>query len=89
MLINKLLFIFKRYDYNNNKISLSKDFLFLLIISFIVIIYSFQFITKNKLDKENFDIKYIKDILNRKKLTLILKIFKKKDDLKAEFHRYL
>ena len=78
MLINKLLFIFKRYDYNNNKISLSKDFLFLLIISFIVIIYSFQFITKNKLNKENFDIKYIKDILNRKKLTLILKIFKKK-----------
>ena len=34
---NKILFLFERYDYNNNKILILKDLSFLLITSFIVI----------------------------------------------------
>ena len=35
---NKILFVFKRCEYNNNKISISKNLSFLSIILFIVII---------------------------------------------------
>ena len=34
---DKVLFVFKQYEYNNNKVSTSKFFLFLLIISFVII----------------------------------------------------
>ena len=78
MLKNKSLFIFKRCDYNNNKMSLSKDFLFLFIISFIIITRSLKSIIKNKLNKNDFDIEYIKNTSNKKKSTLIFKAFKKK-----------
>ena len=78
MLKNKLLFIFKRCDYNDNKMSLLKNYSFLLIISFVIIIRSFKFIIKNKLNENDFNIEYIKNILNKKKLILIFKVFKKK-----------
>ena len=57
MLKNKLLFIFKRCDYNNNKMSLFKNLSFLLIILFIVIIRLCKLIIKNELNENNFDIK--------------------------------
>ena len=38
MLKNKILFLFERCDYNNNKISISKDLLFLSNASSVVII---------------------------------------------------
>ena len=85
MLKNKLLFIFKRYNYNNNKISLLKNLSFLLTILLIIITRSLKFIIKNKLNKDDFDIKYIKNILNKKKLISIFKTFKK-NDLKARFY---
>ena len=78
MFKNKILFIFKRYIYNNNnKILISKNFSFLSIILFIIITRLFKFIIKNKLNKNNFDIKFSKDILNKKMLISIFKTFKK------------
>ena len=66
MLKNKLLFIFKRYKYNNNIMSLLKNLLILLITLFIIDTRFFKFIIKNKLNEDNFDIKLLKNILNKK-----------------------
>ena len=67
MLKNKILFIFKRCEYNDNKILISKNLSFLSIISFIIIIRSFKLIVKNELNENNFDINLSKNILNKKK----------------------
>ena len=77
MLKNKMLFVFKRYKYNNNKISTSKNLSFLLITSFIII-RSFKFIAKNESDENNFNINFSKNTLNKKRSTLTLKAFKEK-----------
>ena len=83
MFKNKILFFFERCDYDNNKISTLKDFSFLSIISFVVIIRSFKFIVENDSNENNFDINYSKDVSNRKELTSkkrsisIFKTFKK------------
>ena len=71
---NKMLFVSKRYKYNDNKVSISENLSFLSIISFIVII-SFKSTVKN-LNEENFDINFSKDI--KKRSTSILKTLKKK-----------
>ena len=71
---NKILFISKRCEYNDNKVLTSEDLSFLSIISLIIII-SFKFIAEN-LNEENFDINFSKDI--RKRSTSIFKAFKKK-----------
>ena len=47
MFKNKILFLFKRCDHNDNKIFASKDLLFLLITSSIIITRSFNFIINN------------------------------------------
>ena len=73
---DKILFIFKRCKHNNNKILTSKNLSFLSIISFIIITRSLKFIVKNKLNKDNFDINFLKNILNKKKSILIFKAFK-------------
>ena len=73
-----MLFIFKRYEYNDNKISTSKNLSFLSIISFIITRF-FKFIIKNESNENNFDINFSKDILNKKKIILIFKTFKKKN----------
>ena len=72
---NKMLFVFKRYKYNDNKVSTSENLSFLSIILFIIII-SFKFIVKNS-NEESFDVNSSKDI--KKKSTSTLKAFKKKD----------
>ena len=79
MLKNKILFIFKRCKHNNNKILISKNLLFLSIISFVIITRFFKFIVKNELNEDNFDMNFSKNISNKKKLTLILKTLKKND----------
>ena len=71
---NKMLFIFKRYKYDDNKVLTFKDLSFSSIISFIIII-SFKFIVKNS-NEESFDINSSKDI--KKRSTSTLKAFKKK-----------
>ena len=77
MLINKILFIFKRCKYNENKILKLKNLSFLLTISFIIIKRFFKFIAMNKLNENNFDINLLKNISNKKRLILIFKAFKK------------
>ena len=66
---NKILFLFKRCDYNNNKILILKDLSFLSIILFIIIIRSFKSIVENDSNENNFDINYSKDVSNRKEST--------------------
>ena len=70
---NKMLFVFKRYKYNDNKVSTSENLSFLSIISFIVITF-FKSTVKNS-NEENFDINFSKDI--KKRLTSILKLRKR------------
>ena len=71
---NKMLFIFKRYKHNDNKVLISENLSFLSIISFIIII-SLKFIATN-LNEENFNINSSKDI--KKRSTSTLRAFKKK-----------
>ena len=78
MFENKILFLFKRCDHDNNKISTSKDLSFLSITSFIVIIRPFKSIVENDSNEDNFDMNYSKDVSNKKRLTSTLKTFKEK-----------
>ena len=79
-----MLFIFKRYEYNNNKVSISKNLSFLSITS-PVITRLLKLIIKDELKKDNFDINLSKDISNKKKTISILKTFKKKMIKKPDF----
>ena len=76
MFRNKILFLFKRCDYNDNKISTSKDLSFLSNASSVVITRSFKFIVKNDSNENNFDMNHFKNVFNRKRLTSTLKTFK-------------
>ena len=85
MLKDKMLFIFKRYKYDDNKILTSENLLFLLKTSFIIIIRSFKLTIKNKSNKNNFDINHFKDISNKKKSISTFKTFKEKIIKKFNF----
>ena len=76
MLKNKILFLFKRYNHNNNKILTSKDLSFLPNASFIVITRPFKPIVENDSNENNSDINHFKDVFNRKRSTLTLKTLK-------------
>ena len=78
---NKMLFVFKRYKHNNNKVSASEDLSFLSIISFIIVI-SLKFIVKNS-DEKSFDVNSSKEI--KKRSTSIFRAFKKKMIQKSNF----
>ena len=78
MLKNKILFVFKRCEHNNNKILISKDLSFLSTTLFIVITRSFKFIVKNESKENNFDINHSKNSSYKKKLISTFKIFKEK-----------
>ena len=73
---NKMLFVFKRYKHDDNKISTSENLSFLSIISFIIIIRSFKLTVKNKSNEDNIDIDFSKNI--KKRSTSIFRAFKKK-----------
>ena len=85
MFKNKILFLFKRWNYNNNKILTSKDLSFLSTTSFVIIIRSFTCIIENDSNENNFDINYSKNVSNKKRLTLTLKTFKEKKIQKFNF----
>ena len=85
ILKNKILFIFKRCEYNDNKTLIFKNLSFLLKTLFIIIIRSLKFIIKNESNKNNFDINYFKDILNKKRSILTFKTFKEKIIKKLNF----
>ena len=78
MLKDKVLFVFERCEYDDNKISIAEDLSFLSIISFVIIIRSFKSIVKNESNEDNFDINHSKDISNKKRSTLTFKTFKEK-----------
>ena len=82
---NKIVFIFKRCEHDDNKILISKNLSFLSIISFIIIMRSFKFIVKNELNENNFDISSLKNISNKKRSTLTLKAFKEMKIKKLNF----
>ena len=71
---NKILFIFKRYKYDDNKVSTTENLSFLSIISLIVIT-SLKSTIKN-LNEENSNVDFLKD--TRKRSTSILKALKEK-----------
>ena len=77
MLKNKILFLFKRYNHNDNKISTTKDLSFLSI-SFIIITRSSKSIVENDSNENNFDMNYSKNASNKKRLTSTLKTLKEK-----------
>ena len=85
MLKDKMLFIFKRCEYNDNKTLTFKNLSFLSKTSFIIIIWPFKFTAKNKSNENNFDINYFKDISNRKRSTSTFKTLKKKMIKKLDF----
>ena len=72
---DKMLFVFKRYKHDDNKVLTSENLSFLSIISFIII-QSFKFIIKDKSNEDNFDINFSKDI--KKRSTSTFKTLKKK-----------
>ena len=71
---NKILFIFKRYKYNDNKVSTIENLSFLSI-TLSIIITSFKLTVENSNEK-SFNVNSSKD--TRKRLTSIFKTFKKK-----------
>ena len=71
---DKVLFVSKRYKYDDNKVSASENLSFLSITSFIIII-SLKSIAENSNEK-SFDMNSSKD--TRKRLTFIFKTFKKR-----------
>ena len=85
MLKDKMLFIFKRYKYNNNKILKIKNLSFLLKTLFVIIIRFFKFIIKNESNENNFNINYSKNISNKKRLILTFRAFKKRIIKKFNF----
>ena len=78
---DKMLFVFKRCEYDDNKVSASENLSFLSIILFVINTRSLKLIAKNKLNENNFDMNFSKDI--KKRSTSTLKTLKKKDDLKV------
>ena len=72
---DKILFVFKRYEYNNNKILTSKNLLFLSIASFIILTRSLKFIAKNESNENNSNMNSSKK-KKKKRLTLTSKRFK-------------
>ena len=77
---DKMLFVFKRCEYDNNKISTSENLSFLSITSFIIIIRSLKFTVKNKSNEDNFDINFSKNI--KKKINIDPQSIQEKDDSK-------
>ena len=84
MFKDKMLFVFKRYKHDDNKILISKNLSFLLIISFVVT-RSFKFIVKNESNENSFNMNFSKDISNKKRITLTFKTFKEKMIKKLDF----
>ena len=71
---NKILFVFKRYKHNDNKVLAIENLSFLSIISFVIITLLKP--TVENLNEKSLNVNPSKD--TRKKLTPILKTFKKK-----------
>ena len=78
ILKDKMLFVFERCEYDDNKTLASENLSFLLKTLFVVIIRPLKFIIKNESNENNFDINHFKNILNKKRSILTFRAFKKK-----------
>ena len=85
ILKDKILFIFERCEYDDNKILAFKNLSFLLKISSVVIIRPFKSIAKNESNENNFDMNYFKNTSNKKRSTLTSRVFKEKMIKKPDF----
>ena len=85
MLKDKMLFIFKRCKYDDNKISTFENLSFLSKTPFVVITRSFKFIIKNESNGNNFDTYHFKNTSNRKRSTSTFKTLKEKMIKKPDF----
>ena len=85
MLKDKILFIFERYKFNDNKALALKNLLYLSITSFIIITRSFKLIFKNESNKNNFKMDFSKNISIKKKSISFFKAFKKMKIIKFNF----
>ena len=85
MLKNKMLFIFKRYKYNDNKVLAFENLSFLSKKLSIIITQPFKSIIKNESNENSFDINHFKDISNKKRSISTLKTFKEKMIKKFNF----
>ena len=56
---NKMLFVFKRCEYDDNKVSTLKNLSFLSITLFVIITRSFKFIVKKKSNENDFDVNFL------------------------------
>ena len=84
MLKDKMLFVFKRCEYNNNKISTSKNLSFLST-TLSAVTRPFKSTTKNESNENNFDMNPSKDISNKKKITSTFKTLKERIIKKLNF----
>ena len=73
---DKMLFVFKQYKHDDNKVLLSENLSFLSITSFNNIKRSLKFTVKNKLNEKSFNMNSSKDI--KKKSTSTLRALKEK-----------
>ena len=80
---DKILFIFERYKYDDNKILTLKNLSFLSITLFVIITQSLKFIVKNESNEDDFDVNSLKDI--KKRSTSTLRAFKEKMIQKSDF----
>ena len=85
ILKNKILFIFKRCEHNDNKILIFKNLSFLSKTSSVVITRPLKSIVKNESNKNNSDINHFKDVLNKKRSILTFKALKEKMIKKSDF----
>ena len=76
MFRDKILFLFERYDHDDNKILTLKDLSFLSNVSSVVITRFFKLIVENDSNEYNFDMNHFKNVFNKKRLISIFKIFK-------------
>ena len=85
ILKNKILFIFKRCEHNDNKILIFKNLSFLSKTSSVIITRPLKSIVKNESNKNNSDINHFKDVLNKKRSILTFKALKEKMIKKSDF----
>ena len=73
---DKILFVFERCEYDDNKILASENLSFLPIMKIISFIITFKLIVENKSDENNSDMNFSKNIKKRSISTL--KTFKER-----------
>ena len=85
MLKNKMLFVFKRCEYDDNKALTFENLLFLSKTLSVIITRFFKSIIENESNENNFDTHYFKDISNKKRSISTFRALKEKMIKKLDF----